>query len=519
MADFDDGDEVEWNKYDTYALPVNPDQDDKATVIKLCNFTRPHMRAFHCAWGSYFISFFMWFSITPLLSEIRDTLDFTNEQIWTSSITGVAGTIFVRFLLGPFCDKVGSRVLITLVLCLAAIPTACTGLVNTPAGLAVLRLFIGIAGGTFVMSQYWSSRMFTKEVVGTANALVAGWGNLGGGVTQLIMGTVLFPAFKNLFDGDSEKAWRTVCVVPAAVAVIIGIIVYFITDDAPKGNYKDLKMHGNMPEVSAAASFRSGACNINTWLLFIQYAACLGAELTMNNAAALYYKDEFDQTTESAAALASIFGWTNLFARGLGGYLSDRMNSRLGMRGRLLLQTCLLAAEGALVLIFCNVNDIGAAVSVMVCLAICSQAASGSTYGIVPYVDPPATGSIAGIVGAGGNTGAVAFGFGFLSMSYKDAFILMGSIILGTSLLSVFILIKGQSGLLFGKAATPTKVPQTLAVPVDKEHNSDHADQVEDNKNVEETSFHQLSEQGLPEPAPRDDQVQSEHAIAKVNDD
>jgi NNP family nitrate/nitrite transporter-like MFS transporter len=39
------------------------------------------------------------------------------------------------------------------------------------------------------MCQYWTNRMFTKEVGGTANALVDGWGNLGGGVTQLVMGS------------------------------------------------------------------------------------------------------------------------------------------------------------------------------------------------------------------------------------------------------------------------------------------------------------------------------------------
>eukprot|EP00957_Ditylum_brightwellii_P201953 15327940-Ditylum_brightwellii.AAC.1 len=63
----------------------------------------------------------------------------------------------------------------------------------------------------------------------------------------------------------------------------------------------------------------------------------------------------------------------NLFARGLGGYMSDKLNETMGMRGRLLVHT----------------------------------AAEGTSYGIVPYVNPPCTGSIAGIVGAGGNTGAV----------------------------------------------------------------------------------------------------------------
>lgn len=81
----------------------------------------------------------------------------------------------MRFVLGPLCDKYGARVLFTAVLCAASIPTAMTGLVNDAAGLYVLRLFIGIAGGTFVMCQFWTSRMFTKEIVGTANALAGGW--------------------------------------------------------------------------------------------------------------------------------------------------------------------------------------------------------------------------------------------------------------------------------------------------------------------------------------------------------
>ena len=180
--------QMEYKKYSEYALKVDEQQDDKAIEIKLCSLARPHMRAFHCSWWGFFVAFFIWFAISPLLSEIRDDLQLTHEEIWTSSIAGVAGTIFMRVILGPACDKWGARIPMAIVLCACSIPTACTGFVNSALGLSVLRLFIGCAGGCFVMCQYWTSRMFAKEVAGTANALVGGWGNLGGGVTQLVVG-------------------------------------------------------------------------------------------------------------------------------------------------------------------------------------------------------------------------------------------------------------------------------------------------------------------------------------------
>merc|ERR1712151_988241 len=212
----------------------------------------------------------------------------------------------------------------------------------------------------------------------------------------------------------------------------------------------DLKKHGQMAEVSAAASFRDGAMNFNTWLLFIQYACCFGVELTMNNASATYFREEFGQSTESAAAIASIFGWMNLFARGLGGYFSDKMNQKCGMRGRLWAQTICLIGEGILVIVFAMTKDLGSAIVVLVFFSLFVQAAEGTSYGIVPYVNPPATGSIAGIVGAGGNSGAVCFGMGFRQLPYKDAFNLMGGCIIASSILSILINIKGSSTLLCG---------------------------------------------------------------------
>lgn len=421
------------------------------------------MRAFHMSWWGFFVAFFIWFAIAPLLTEIKQEFDFTKQEIWTSSIVGVGGTILMRFILGPACDKFGARIPMAAVLCFASIPTALTGTVRTSAGLSILRLFIGAAGGTFVMCQYWSSRMFCKEVVGTANALCGGWGNLGGGVTQIVMGTGLFPLFKYFFNGDASKAWKYVSIVPAVVAFGTGVMIYFISDDAPKGNYSELKKHGQMAEVSAAASFRQGALNFNTWILFIQYACCFGVELTMNNAAALYFKEKFELTTESAAAIASIFGFMNLFARGLGGFLSDVGNKYMKMKGRIWAQTVCLIAEGILVLVFAQTNSLGAAITVMVFFSLFVQAAEGTSYGIVPYVDPPATGAISGIVGAGGNTGAVCFGLGFRNLEYKTAFYVMGFTILGSSLLSAILIIKGHAGIFFG--ADAEVATETLAVP------------------------------------------------------
>jgi NNP family nitrate/nitrite transporter-like MFS transporter len=409
------------------------------------------MRAFHCAWWSFFVAFFIWFAIAPLLSEIRDDLNLSKQEVWTSSIAGVGGTILMRFILGPLCDEYGARTLFAVTLCAASIPTACTGFVQSANGLIILRLFIGVAGGTFVMCQYWTSRFFTKEVVGTANALAGGWGNLGAGVTQLVMGSILFPIFKVICGGDSEMAWRTVCIFPAVIAFATGVIVYKISDDAPKGNYDDLKAHGVFSKVTTVSSFRQGALNWNSWLLFFQYACCFGVELTMNNAATLYFKDEFGQSTEAAAAIASIFGWLNLFARGLGGFLSDFGNYKWGMRGRLWMQTIFLIAEGCLVLVFANTSSLGGSIVALIFFSLFVQAAEGTSYAIVPYVDPLNMGSVIGIVGAGGNVGAVAFGMAFRQLDYATAFTIMGACILGSSVLSVFIKIEGHSGLLWGE--------------------------------------------------------------------
>ena len=58
---------------------------------------------------------------------------------------------------------------------------------------------------------------------------------------------------------------------------------------------------------------------------------------------------------------------------------------------------------------------------------LCLKMANGATYSIVPFVNQRAVGSVAGIVGAGGNVGAMLIGFLFKSMSYSTAFLYLGA--------------------------------------------------------------------------------------------
>ena len=309
------------SKYEVYACRVDVAQGDRSTEISLFSAARPHMRGFHFSWLGFFCAFLAWFAIAPLLPEIQRTLNLSREQLWNSSICSVAAGVVFRVIAGPLSDKYGARWIMGIFLVAAGLPCMCTGLVESAVGLSVLRTIIGIGGATFVPMQYWTSSMFTKEVAGTANSLAAGWGNLGGGVTQILIGSILLPLFKVIYgetdpSEPAEKSWRTVCVVPGFICCVLAFCVVRYSDDCPKGNYRKRKRLGLMPSVSAGKSLQAASRDRNTWLLIFQYACCFGVELTMSNAAVLYFTVQFGQSIESASAIASIFGWMNLFARG-----------------------------------------------------------------------------------------------------------------------------------------------------------------------------------------------------------
>lgn len=200
----------------------NIEEDDfgKAKQFALFSIARPHMRSFHSSWFCFFAAFTAWFGIQPLLPTIRRELHLSKLDLANSGIASVAATIAIRVIIGPLCDKFGPRKTMSGLLIAGAIPMALCGLIRSGTGLIIIRLFVGILGGTFVPCQFWTSSMFNTKIVGTANALVGGWGNLGGGFTFLLM-PGLFQLMK-VIGADEFLAWKIAVVIPAFVCIALG---------------------------------------------------------------------------------------------------------------------------------------------------------------------------------------------------------------------------------------------------------------------------------------------------------
>ena len=403
---------------------------NKATRIDLFSLKTPQMRAFHMSWFAFFLCFFAWFGIAPLMAVVRNELGLTKEQIGNTIIASVAITIVARLFIGWLCDRIGPRLSYTFLLIFGSLPVMAIGLAQDYNSFLLFRLGIGVIGASFVITQYHTSVMFAPNVVGTANATSAGWGNLGGGVTQMVM-PLVFAAF--LAFGYTEfLSWRLSMVAAGAVCFLTGIAYYFLTTDLPDGNFKELRERGEYTSVKKSkGAFLNAAKDIRVWALFLIYAACFGIELTINNIAAIYYMDNFSLGLKTAGLVAGLFGLMNIFARTLGGFISDRFVQKGGLRGRVKWLFIALLIEGVALIFFSQMRVIALAIPMMIVFSLFVQMSEGATYSVVPFINKKALGAVAGIVGAGGNMGAVAAGFLFRSekISYPTGLLILGGLV------------------------------------------------------------------------------------------
>lgn len=231
-------------------------------------------------------------------------------------------------------------------------------------------------------------------------------------------------------------------VVAGAVCFITGIAYYYFTTDLPEGNYKELGIHAKRRKSNLnGGSFKDACKDKRVWFLFFVYAACFGVELTINNVAALYFKDYFGLGIKTAGLVAGLFGLMNIFARTTGGIIGDKFGHRWGLKGRVRWLFIALFVEGIALIFFSRMTVLPIAIGTMVIFSLFVQMSEGATYSVVPFINKKALGSVSGIVGAGGNMGAVAAGFLFRSpdLTWPEALLILGGVVLCLSFFALLV--------------------------------------------------------------------------------
>ncbi|KAF2011727.1 nitrate transporter CrnA [Aaosphaeria arxii CBS 175.79] len=367
---------------------VNPVSQKARSIPFLNPFTNVYGRVFFFSWFGFMIAFWSWYAFPPLLADvIAHDIHMKPYQVANSNIIALTATLIVRLIAGPCCDRFGPRITFAGCLLAGAVPTFLAGAVFNASGLYALRFFIGILGGSFVPCQVWTTSFFDKNVVGTANALTGGLGNLGGGITYFVM-----PAVYNSLVQDglsTSKAWRVSFVVPGILIIFVAVCLLCLCPDTPSGSWNDrfavaeenlrrlsvegiVTVPGQISEATPASTNFSSPNSSNPALVrekphgwkdneaqvsdkdmlataqgeliqkpsfkevfsvmfspqTIVTAACyfctFGAELAINSILGNYYMENFTTLgLQETGNWAAMFGLLNGVARPLGGYMSD----------------------------------------------------------------------------------------------------------------------------------------------------------------------------------------------------
>lgn len=194
---------------------------------------------------------------------------------------------------------------------------------------------------------------------------------------------------------------------------VIGLMVLYQIYKAISVNVPIIK--AGIPEDDKYPFTSVAALNVTCFANF-------GAELAVVSMLPMFFAATWKLDPTVAGLVASTFAFVNLWARPLGGYISDRVGNRrlviliymfgigigFGLMG-------LLNAEWPLFI---------AVVFTILC-SVFVQGAEGATFGVIPSIQRCLTGQISGLAGAYGNVGAVFYLFLFTLVEPNQFFFII----------------------------------------------------------------------------------------------
>ncbi len=452
--------------------------DSKLNIFAL---SRPNIRILHYTWFAFFMTFVVWLGLGPMMPFIQDALGLTNQQAKVLLILNVAMTIPARIIVGMLVDKLGPRIMYTAILTLGGLISIAFAWADSYEQLALLRFLSGFIGAGFVVGIRMIGEWFPAKQTGLAQGIYGGWGNFGSAGAAL---TLPFIA-ANMGDADGWRYALTFASIAAITYGLIYFFIVSDTPKGST-YFKPKKMGAmevtsvgdlilyilmNIPLFLALAvlAWKLSPAQMNlidtatTYLVYLilagvyvmqvwkiwhvnshilkkpvptlhrykfkqvaildwAYLVTLGTELAVVSMLAMFYVSWFDIPKVTAALLAGIYPFINLFARPGGGWISDKIGRKLT------LGIVFAGITGSfLVLGFVDKGwPVWVVVGITIVAGIFSKAGSGAVYAMVPLIQRRMTGQIAGMAGAFGNVGAVMFLTVNSLVDYNDFFLFIG---------------------------------------------------------------------------------------------
>jgi NNP family nitrate/nitrite transporter-like MFS transporter len=439
-------------------------------------------RVLHMTWFAFFMTFVVWLSLGPMMPFIQEALALTEQQAKVLLILNVAMTIPSRIIVGMLVDKLGPKIMFSSILILGGLISIAFSWMQSYEQLAMMRFLAGFIGAGFVVGIRMISEWFPAKQTGTAQGIYGGWGNFGSAGAAATL-----PFIAVGFGGDDGwRIAITMASILAIVYGVIYYFSVSNTPKGStyfkpkKSGAMEISTMGdlvlyivmNIPLYLALALLtwklsptKMGLISLETsWAIYITlvvlfgmqlakiwhvnaeiiknpvpeqhrykfkqvaildwaYLVTFGTELAVVSVLAMFYVDWFELPKITAALLAGVYPFINLFARPGGGWISDKIGRKL---------TLMITFSGIAVsfLLLGNVDKDTWSISWVVGLTILggifSKAGSGAIFAMVPLIQRRLTGQIAGMVGAFGNVGAVMFLTVNTLVEYDEFFMIIG---------------------------------------------------------------------------------------------
>jgi MFS transporter, NNP family, nitrate/nitrite transporter len=154
------------------------------------------------------------------------------------------------------------------------------------------------------------------------------------------------------------------------------------------------------------------------------YFANFGAELAVVSMLPMFFEETWGLGAAAAGLIAASFAFVNLFARPMGGLVSDRF----GNRRFVMLAYMFGIGVGFILMGLLDSNwPLIVAIAFTIMCSFFVQGAEGATFGIIPSIKRRVTGQISGMAGAYGNVGAVFYLFVFMFVTPTQFFFIIAA--------------------------------------------------------------------------------------------